>query len=159
MAGLGRLLEELGRALVVARDAGLPFGENEAEPVIGFARSRIGGVLKRLHRLLGLAAIEQHHTQPGFGIGVARGVGPEGLFGGYEIAGPVGRNPLAHRRRIGALVRLRLHRCIREDERPRQRSPKRPPTRHDKRGARDHFVLKVKATASALAFSISSGFS
>ena len=154
MTGLGGLLEKLGRLGIVARHARHARGLDQGELMHAFARARVGGMLHGSQRLLGLAAIEQHRPQPGLGLGILGRQRPQQDLRGPEVAGAIGRDRCAQLRcevggRVGGLSMC-------DGRRRQQRRQQRQPRRQQRS---DHFVLKVKATAAALAFSISSGFS
>ncbi len=106
-------------------------------------------MLQCLQCLAALPAIEQYRAEPGFGIWVVRNEPAQVQFGSGEIAGTVGHDAAAQcRRDVGSIAGLGVRRRVCEEQRRQQRCPR-----------CDHLVLKVKAAAAALAFSISSGFS
>ena len=133
MARGGRLLEQLEGPGVVARRALDALGEDQREAMRALGRASIGGVLQGLHGLARVAAIEQHGTEPGLGIGIARRQPPQRGFGGRQITGAIGQHCRAQRRRdVRRVERLRPDGCRRDEQRRQQHPPR-----------TDHLVLKL----------------
>ena len=133
MAGRRGLLEELDRTAVVTRRARQALRVDQRQPVRAFARAGIGGVLDAAQSFAVGSAVEQHRAVPGFGVGVAGGEGAKRGLGGGEIAGAIGRDRGAQRRRdVVGIDLLAARNTAGGEQRREQRHPQ-----------RDHFVLKV----------------
>ena len=169
MAGLRRFLEQFDGTPIVARDAGA-LGKRQRQPVTARDRAAVGGALQPQHAFHGGTSIEQHGAEPCRCVEVSRGDEPAELrLGGRQVAGAIGRH--AGPKRLGhvrCIHRLRVRgegrrgERRREQQRPQRRPQLRPQLRCGRcqrpNGRCDHLVLKTKAWAAAVAFSISSGF-
>ncbi len=119
--------------------------------MFAFGRSGVRRVLQRLQRLAILATVEQDCAEPRLGVGVACRERPQLCFRPRQIAVAIGfdwRPQFGGDTIVTGTIGLRVRRQARGEQCRKHGQPR-----------QDHLSLKVYAVASALAFSISSGFS
>ncbi len=132
VSGRRGLLEQVERARLVARRAGKALCVDDGQAMRALARAGVGGALDVAQAIAIGAAIEQHGAEPRLGIGIARHQRSERRLRRAEIAGAIGGDGRAQRRRHVGRVLLRERGTADGNRRRKHRHPQ-----------HRHFVLKV----------------